>query len=128
MKLTMTRARMVVATAAVTSIGLGLAAGPAFAAAPSNDAYADRSPLTAGSTVSVDTREATTEAIDAEAGSRCTIGTPPAVTNTVWFDYTADAAPPAFVQVQANITGAAGVLVVTGEPGSFTGVACGPFA
>ena len=55
-------------------------------------------------------------------------GPPPSTVNTIWFEFTADATTPATAVVSVNeALWNAGVAVVTGAPGSFTGVACGPF-
>jgi hypothetical protein len=98
-------------------------------AAPTNDNYADRQTLTFGSSVSVDTSTATTEALDSEATSACPVppGPPPRTENTIWYEFTADSSTPAPAAVIVEQAfWAAGVAIVTGDPGSFKGVACGP--
>ena len=103
---------------------------PAFAAAPANDNFAAAQTIGFGDSVAVDTTEATTEALDRQAGDACPSppGPPPSTVNTIWFTFTADATTPSSAAV--TISGAfwdAGVAIVTGSPGAFTGVACGPF-
>jgi hypothetical protein len=115
-------------TAVLATAGVAVGGSQVAAAPPVNDAYADRSSLVLGSPVTVDTTEATVEALDVEATDVCPFppGPPPATTNTVWFDWDAGVAPPSQVIVTFTESSfAAGVAVVTGDPGSFTGVACG---
>jgi Family of unknown function (DUF6299) len=112
----------------VGTVGLTVVGTPAFAAPPVNDAFGDRVPVDLGSPVGVDTSEATVEAHDIEATSACPVppGSPPATTNTIWFDWNSGATPPSQLAVMlTNATFAAGAAVVTGDPGSFTTVACG---
>jgi hypothetical protein len=101
----------------------------ALAVVPANDNYASAQQLSFGDEVAIDTSEATTETLDREAGDACPFppGPPPETLNTIWFEYTADATAPesAAVFVQQAFW-AAGVAILTGSPGSFTGVACGP--
>jgi ribosomal protein S8E len=99
-------------------------------AAPTNDNYADRQTLTFGASVAVDTSTATIETLDQEATDACPFppGPPPETTNTIWFEFTADAATPANAAVFIDgAQWAAGAAIVTGDPGAFTGVACGAF-
>ena len=101
----------------------------ALAAAPTNDNFANAQQLAFGDEVAIDTSEATTEALDREAGDACPVppGPPPSTVKTIWFEFTADATTPntAAVFVEGAFW-AAGVAIVTGAPGSFAGVACGP--
>lgn len=122
-------------TASITAVLIVLltagGAVPALAAVPANDNYADAQPISFGESVSVDTSEATVEdPLDKQATDACPSppGPPPSTVNTIWFTFTADATTPANAAV--TISGAfwdAGVAIVTGSPGAFTGVACGPF-
>jgi hypothetical protein len=101
----------------------------ALAAAPTNDNFANAQELTFGDEVAIDTSEATTETLDREAGDACPVppGPPPSTVNTIWFEFTADATTPNTAAVFVNgAFWAAGVAIVTGAPGSFAGVACGP--
>jgi hypothetical protein len=103
---------------------------PAFAATPANDSFAAAQTIAFGDSVAVDTSEATTEPLDRQAGDACPSppGPPPSTVNTIWFTFTADATTPSSAAV--TISGAfwdAGVAIVTGSPGAFTGIACGPF-
>jgi hypothetical protein len=110
-------------TSIVALLSLSLAA-PVLAAAPSNDAYADRELI--GSlpfSASVDTTEATSDADDAEANAGCGA---PAIEASVWYEITAAADGGLVVDVSGS-TYAAGVIVATGSPGSLAIVACGPF-
>jgi hypothetical protein len=84
-----------------------------------------------GDAVAVDTTEATVEdPLDRQAGDACPFppGPPPSTVNTIWFEFTADATPPATAVVSVSeALWNAGVAIVIGAPGSFTGVACGAF-
>jgi hypothetical protein len=104
---------------------LGLSLAPSvMAAAPDNDTYDGRTSV--GSlpfTDTVDTSEATTDATDAEANAVCD---EPATEASVWYEVTAASDGGIVVDVSGS-TYAAGVTVVTGSPGSFGFVTCGPF-
>jgi hypothetical protein len=116
---------LVVTLTALLSIG----GSAAVRAAPTNDDYADRQTLTYGETVVIDTSTATVESLDQEATDACPSppGPPPSTSNTVWFEFTADASTPATAAVFIDDAfWAAGVAIVTGDPGAFAGVACGP--
>lgn len=101
------------------------AVAPALAAAPANDKFA-------GATVvpsipfqqSEDTTHATTDANDIEANADCGA---PATEASVWFSYTPAVRKATLVDVSKSDY-SAGVIVVTGSPGSFSLVACGPGA
>lgn len=98
-------------------------AGPVLAAPPANDAYADAAVI--GATPfsdTLDTSEATTDAVDAEANAGCGA---PATDASVWYSLTAAADGGVVVDVSASDY-SAGVIVVTGSPGSFSLLACGP--
>lgn len=99
-------------------------AAPVLAAAPSNDTYLNRTMI--GSlpfNASVDTTAATTDGDDLEANAGCA----PATDASVWYELTATSDASIIVDVSAS-NYSAGVVVVTGSPGSFTQVACGPGA
>jgi hypothetical protein len=104
---------------------------PALAAPPPGDNFADAQTLTFGDTVAIDTTEATVEdPLDRQAGDACPVppGPPPSTVNTIWFEFTADETTPTEAAVFVDQAfWDAGVAVVTGTPGAFTGVACGPF-
>jgi hypothetical protein len=113
-------------TALLTVVG----AQPALAAPPANDNFADAQTLAFGDTVTVDTTEATVEDLDRQAGDACPAppGPPPSTVNTIWFEFTADETTPTEAAVFVDQAfWDAGVAVVTGTPGAFSGVACGPF-
>lgn len=127
--------RRLLATVSVTALLTTLlsVAGtqPALAAPPAGDSFADAQTLTFGDTVAIDTTEATVEdPLDRQAGDACPVppGPPPSTVNTIWFEFTADATTPTEAAVFVDQAfWDAGVAVVTGTPGAFTGVACGPF-
>jgi hypothetical protein len=113
-----------VATALVLTGSTG-----ALAAAPANDNFGSAQPLAFGDSVAVDTSEATTEALDREAGDACPSppGPPPSTVSTIWFEFTADATTPSNAAVFVDEAfWEAGVAILTGTPDSFVGVACGP--
>jgi hypothetical protein len=99
-------------------------AAPALAAAPGNDTYAGRTIVSVPSSGSVDTTEATTDADDVEVNSPCGA---PATDASVWYEVTATSDGAIVVDVSTS-TYAAGVIVATGSPGSFSVLACGPGA
>jgi uncharacterized protein DUF6299 len=120
----------VLVTLLVVAILAMIAPATALAAAPANDNFASAQTIGFGESVAVDTSEATTQVLDRQAGDACPFppGPPPSTVNTIWFTFTADATTPSSAAV--TIDGAfweAGVAIVTGSAGSFTGVACGPF-
>jgi hypothetical protein len=113
--------RLTVLISLVTMLSLAFAA-PVVAAAPGNDAYAGRIAVSAlPYSNSQDTTEATTDADDVEANA-CGA---PATDASVWYELTAVADGPIIVDVSASDY-SAGVIVVTGSPGSFVIEACGP--
>jgi hypothetical protein len=98
---------------------------PALAAPPSNDTYAGRTVV--GSipySDTVDTTEATTDADDAEWNVPCGA---PATDASVWYELTPETDGPLLVD-SAGSDYPVGFTIVTGEPGSFELVACGPDA
>jgi hypothetical protein len=115
----MKRAALLIASVALVSLGL---AAPVLAAAPGNDTYATRASI--GSlpfSASVDTTEGTTDADDVEANANCYS---PATDASVWYEL----APAADTQIAVSAYAsdyAAGVIVVSGSPGSFVLEGCG---
>jgi hypothetical protein len=98
-------------------------AGPVMAAAPSNDVIGGATPVAVGFSEILDTTEATTDADDAEANTDCGA---PATDASVW--YTLAGADIGVVVDVASSSYSAGVIVVTGSPGSFVLETCGPGA
>jgi len=116
----MKRIAILVGIAVVLNLAL---IAPVLAAAPSNDTFGGRTVIGAlPFTDSVDTTEATTDADDAEANADCGA---PATDASVWYDFAATDDAILLVDVFAS-SYLAGVIVVTGNPGSFELVACGP--
>lgn len=117
----------VLTAVAVTATAVSAGTMPAWAAAPANDTFAGATVI--GSlpfTETLDTTEATTDADDAEASADCQspAGTPPTTEASVWYSLTLASDE----GVQVDTFGSdyeAGVIVVTGSPGSFSFVACG---
>ena len=102
-----------------------LSASPALAAAPSNDTFGGASAIGAVPfTTSLDTTEATTDADDASANTNCGA---PATDASVWYSINTSADMGIVINVSTS-TYSAGVIVVTGTPGSFELEACGPGA
>jgi hypothetical protein len=112
--------------AACIAFGIGTiiaaTAIPAAAAAPVNDTYADRVVLGTPSSTTVDTSEATSDAIDAELNASCGA---PATDASVWYEVTATTDRGMVIDVSGS-SYSAGALVVTGEPGAWTLVGCAP--
>ncbi|HEY2948972.1 MAG TPA: hypothetical protein VGJ53_11335 [Micromonosporaceae bacterium] len=100
-------------------------AAPAFAAPPANDTFAGAVAIGAlPFTATQDTSEATTDADDTQANEACGA---PALDASVWYTVTPATDQAVLVDVsQSNYS--AGVLVVTGTPGTFELVTCGPGA
>lgn len=124
MRTTNRTAARLCAIGVVTMLGV-LAAGPAYAAAPANDTFAGA--VAIGSvpfTATQDTTEATTDADDTEANAVCGA---PALDASVWYSITPATDQVLIADVSAS-SYSAGVLVVTGKPGSFQIETCGPGA
>ncbi len=118
----MRRISILVGIAVVLNLAL---ISPALAAAPGNDTVGGATVISGlPFTDSVDTTEATTDADDTEANADCGA---PVTEASVWYEVTAtvDGA-------SSSTSGAsnydAGVIVVTGNPGSFDLVACDAFS
>jgi hypothetical protein len=104
----------------VALCSLGLAA-PVLAAAPLNDTYATRQVINAlPFSDSLDTSEATTDALDGEA-NECGA---PFTDASVWYEFVPDADAQIIIDTQGSDY-ATGIFVMTGSPGSFTLQACG---
>lgn len=109
---------------------VALSASSALAAtAPGNDTYVGREVI--GSlpfSASVDTTGATTDAADAEANASLSAGGTPcgasATDASVWYEFVATADGDIVVDVSTSDY-SAGVIVVSGNPGSFTLENCG---
>jgi hypothetical protein len=119
----MIRKRLVILVS-LLMVGSLAAAGPVLAAAPANDTYPNRQAIAVGFTDTVDTTEATTDAVDTEINANCGA---PATDASVWYELTPSADMGIVVDVSAsNYT--AGVIIASGSPGSFTLENCGPGA
>jgi len=115
----MKRAALLISAVAMLSLGL---AAPVLAATPSNDAYADRQAITSIPFAdSVDTTAATTDVPDAEAIAACA---PVPTDASVWYEYT-PASDGAVVIDASGSDYAAGIVVVSGSPGTFVLENCG---
>jgi hypothetical protein len=116
--------RFGILTSLLMAGSLGFAA-PVLAAAPGNDTYGGRQAIDSlPFSASVDTTEATTDADDAEANDPDLCGAP-ATDASVWYEFVAPADGSFIVDVSTSDY-PAGVIVVSGSPGSFTFVNCGP--
>jgi hypothetical protein len=102
-----------------------LMSAPAYAAAPSNDTFSGATAISAVPfNTTQDVSQATTDDDDTSANATCGA---PALDASVWYSIT----PAATVDLLVDVSGSnytAGVLVVTGSPGSFTIETCGPGA
>jgi hypothetical protein len=108
--------------AVLVATGLVLAA-PAHAAAPTNDTFAGAVAIGAlPFSAVVDTSQATTDTDDVNANANCGA---PATDASVWYTITPATDGGLLVDVSTS-SYSAGVLVVTGTPGSFQIWACGP--
>jgi len=109
----------VVVTGGLIMVG----AAPAQAAAPTNDTFDGAISIGAlPFTTTLDTTEATTDADDANANEICGA---PATDASVWYSTTPSVDGGLLVDVSES-SYSAGVLVVTGTPGTFEIIACGP--
>lgn len=114
---------LIAAAVCVTVVAVG--ASPAYAAPPSNDTYAGRQTIAAlPFSQTLDTTQATTDATDVEANADCGA---PATEASVWYSFTAPSDAGFVVDVSGS-SYSAGVIVVTGSPGAFSLVTCGPGA
>ena len=116
----MKRPAFMIGVVALLSLGL---ATPVLAASPGNDLYGGRTAIaTLPFSDSIDTTEATTDADDVEANVSCGA---PATDASVWYEFTPTADAEILVDVQ-SADYSAGFIAVTGSPGSFSLVTCGP--
>jgi hypothetical protein len=115
--------RLAVLTSLLMIVSLA-AAGPALAAAPTNDLYPGRVAIAVGGSVSISTLEATTDADDDELNVDCGA---PAMDASVWYELVALADGWIVVDV-SDSSYSAGVFVATGTPGNFEVQACAPGA
>jgi len=115
--------RVSVASIVVGAVLVG--AGPAYAAAPANDTFPGAIAISSVPfSTTLDTSEATTDADDVNANVNCGA---PATDASVWYSFAPAADGAIVVDVSAS-SYTAGVLVVTGAPGMFQIIACGPGA
>ncbi len=111
-----------VAAAAAALILIPLTAASALAATPDNDTAAGARPVALGQTVTENTTEATTDALDATVNAQC--GAP--FTNaSVWFTYT-DTTGGGFLADMTGSDYSGGFIVTEGNPADADLVACGP--
>lgn len=114
--------RLTILVSLVAMFSLAFAA-PVLAAAPGNDTYGGR--IVIGSVPysdSQDTTEATSDADDVEANAACGA---PVTDASVWYELTASGDGAVIVDVSSSDY-SAGVIVVSGSPGSFAIENCGP--
>lgn len=118
----MRRTRTTMALAGTVLVAVILAASPALAAPPSNDTFSGAKVITVPFSETLDTTEATTDSDDGEANADCGA---PATEASVWYSLTASSDGAVLVDV-SDSNYSAGVIVVTGSPGSFSLQTCGP--
>lgn len=120
----MSRSLRVMTIAAVLAASLTVGVAPVLAAAaPSNDTYAGATVIAAlPYDQTLDTSKATTDATDAQANADCGA---PVTLASVWYQYT-PTSDGAFLIDVSQSSYEAGVIVVSGSPGSFVLEACGP--
>ena len=113
-----------IATCTLTLSLLGLSAPAVFAAAPSNDTFANATVVSSlPYSESVDTTQATTDANDAQLNANCGA---PATDASVWYAVQGNDSTVLVDVSQSNYS--AGVLVGTGTAGNLNIVTCGPGA
>lgn len=118
----MRRTHTTVALAGTVLAAVILTASPALAAPPSNDKFSGAKVITVPFSETLDTTEATTDSDDVEANADCGA---PATEASVWYSLTASSDGAVLVDV-SDSNYSAGVIVVTGSPGSFSLQTCGP--
>src|SRR6266511_1966376 len=118
----MRRTPTTMALAGTVLVAVILAASPALAAPPSNDTFSGAKVITVPFSETLDTTEATTDSDDGEANADCGA---PATEASVWYSLTASSDGAVLVDV-SDSNYSAGVIVVTGSPGSFSLQTCGP--
>ncbi len=108
--------------ASAVTILTGVTAAPAWAAPPVNDTVDNAVPVTVGYADTLNTSEATTDAVDAQLNETCGA---PATDASVW--YLLEPAVDTAVIIDVSRSNyPAGVAVGVGSPGALTTVACGP--
>jgi hypothetical protein len=107
-----------------TPLLLTLQAETAAAAPPSNDTFAGATPATLGFSEQLDTREATTDADDAQLNATCGA---PATDASMWYAFTTTVDTRVAVDVAVSSYGPT-VLVGVGTQGNLQTVECGPLA
>jgi Family of unknown function (DUF6299) len=116
------RRRLLLSLVLGAAVPGALAASPVSAQPPSNDTFANATVISSVPfSETLDTTQATTDALDAEVLAACGVSIP--VGATVWYAYT----PPVDQLVSVSTvssTYSTGVGVVTGAPGSFVAAAC----
>jgi hypothetical protein len=109
-------------TLVLAAASFGAGSAPAAAQAPANDTFAAARTISAVPFVqTLDTTQATVDAVDAEALAACGVSATTAA--SVWYAYT----PPTDGLVTVDTTGSSyttGIAVVTGAPGSLSAVSC----
>ncbi len=121
----MTSRRMIV-LATMMLLATVLPALPALGAPPDNDNFEDSvviDPAALPFEATVDTTEATNEGADLEAGALCE--GPPATDAGVWYSITTTEDTDLLVDTGGSDY-TSGIIVLTGEPGSFELVDCAP--
>ncbi len=113
--------RFLVALSAAAVVSLGVAV-PAMAAPPGNDTFGGATAVSLGFSESLDTSEATTDAVDTDANATCGA---PSTDASVWYSFTAATDGGVVVDMSASDY-PAGALVLTGSPGGFFVETCGP--
>lgn len=108
--------------ATAVTIVVGFTAAPAWAAPPVNDTVDNAVPVTVGYSDTLNTTDATTDAVDAQLNESCGA---PATDASVWY-LLEPAADTAVIIDVSRSNYPAGVAVGIGSPGSLTTVACGP--
>ncbi len=116
-----------ITAASVAALGVAMAllpqAGAVAAAAPGNDTIGGATAIGALPFDAVqDTTGATSDSTDIDANARCGA---PALDASVWYSITADSDQGVVVDATASDY-SVGVIVVSGEPGSFVLENCGP--
>lgn len=110
---------------AAASLFVGaLSSGSVAAAPPSNDVFGGATNASLGFFETLDTTDATTDADDQEANTFCGA---PATDASVWYAFTPTSDSGVIVDVSGSDY-SAGVIVVSGAPGAFDLVTCGPGA
>lgn len=119
------RSKSVAVVLTAVAVGLGWGASPAQAAVPSNDTLAGAVPIAAlPFDASVDTSQATTDALDATLNSQCGA---PATNGSVWYSYTPPAGVSGLTVDVSQSDYSSGVIIA--EPdgaGGYLVDGCGP--